>query len=56
MTHNQTTNFTDSITYVLKKKHNLTFGYLFRKLDQNNDTYQNARGSFSFSGLARPAN
>jgi hypothetical protein len=51
VTHNQTTNFTDSITYVLKKKHNLTFGYLFRKLDQNSNTYQNARGSFSFSGL-----
>ena len=32
MTHNQTTNFTDNITYVLKRKHNLTFGYLFRKL------------------------
>jgi hypothetical protein len=51
VTHNQTTNFTDAITYVLKKKHNLTFGYLFRKLDQNSLTYQNARGSFSFSGL-----
>ena len=51
VTHNQTNNFTDNITYVLKKKHNLTFGYLFRKLDNNSDTYQNARGSFSFSGL-----
>ncbi len=50
-TRNQTTNFTDAITYVLKKKHNLTFGYGFRKLQQNNLTYQNARGSYSFSGL-----
>ncbi|HTB12214.1 MAG TPA: TonB-dependent receptor [Bryobacteraceae bacterium] len=50
-THNQTYNFTDNITYVLKKKHNLTFGYLFRRLDQNSLSDQNARGSFSFSGL-----
>ncbi len=50
-THNQTYNFTDNITYVLKKKHNLTFGYLFRRLQQNSLSYQNARGSFSFSGL-----
>ena len=51
VTHSQTNNFTDNITYVLKRKHNLTFGYLFRKLDRTADTYQNARGSFSFSGL-----
>jgi hypothetical protein len=50
-THNQTYNFTDNITYVLKKKHNLTFGYLFRRLQQNSLSDQNARGSFSFSGL-----
>ncbi len=50
-THNQTYNFTDNITYVLKRKHNLTFGYLFRRLQQNSLSYQNARGSFSFSGL-----
>ncbi len=49
--HNQTYNFTDNITYVLKKKHNLTFGYLFRRLQQNSLNYQNARGAFSFSGL-----
>jgi hypothetical protein len=47
----QTTNFTDNITYVYKRKHNLTFGYLFRKLQSNTTNYQNARGSFSFSGL-----
>jgi trimeric autotransporter adhesin len=50
-THNQTYNFTDNITYVVKRKHNLTFGYLFRRLDQNSLSDQNARGSFSFSGL-----
>jgi trimeric autotransporter adhesin len=47
----QTTNFTDNITYVYKRKHNLTFGYLFRRLQNNNTNYSNARGSFSFSGL-----
>jgi trimeric autotransporter adhesin len=51
VTRNQTTNFTDSITYVLKQKHNLTMGYLFRRLDQDSTNFQNARGSFSFSGL-----
>jgi len=50
-THNQTYNFTDNITYVLKRKHNLTFGYLFRRMQQNSLSDQNARGSFSFSGL-----
>jgi len=50
-THNGTYNFTDNITYVLKRKHNLTFGYLFRRLEQNSLSDQNARGSFSFSGL-----
>jgi trimeric autotransporter adhesin len=51
VTKNQTTNFTDAVTYVLKRKHNLTMGYLFRKLQQNSTNYQNARGSFTFSGL-----
>jgi trimeric autotransporter adhesin len=51
ITATQTTNFTDNLTYVLKKKHNLTFGYLFRRLDNNSLNYQNARGSFAFSGL-----
>ncbi len=51
LSHNQTVNFTDNITYVLKRKHNLTFGYLLRRLQQNSNNYQNARGSFTFSGL-----
>ncbi len=35
----------------MKQKHNLTIGYLFRRLDQDSTNYQNARGSFAFSGL-----
>ena len=54
-THNQTYNFTDAVTYVVKRKHNLTFGFLFRRLQMNNLTYQNARGSFAFSGLLTSA-
>ena len=44
-------NFTDNITYVVRRKHNLTFGFGYRKLQQNSLNYANARGSFSFSGL-----
>ena len=47
----QTMNFTDGVTYVIKKHHNMTFGYLYRRLQQNTLSYPNARGSFSFSGL-----
>jgi trimeric autotransporter adhesin len=48
---NQTVNFSDAITYVVKKKHNATVGFSYRRLQQNSLTYANARGSFSFSGL-----
>jgi trimeric autotransporter adhesin len=48
---NQTASFTDNFTYVLKRKHNLTFGFSYNRLQQNSQNYQNARGSFSFSGL-----
>ena len=48
---NQTATFTDNFTYVLKRKHNLTFGFSYNRLQQNSQNYQNARGSFSFSGL-----
>ncbi len=34
-----------------QEAHNLTFGYLYRRLQQNTLSYPNARGSFSFSGL-----
>jgi hypothetical protein len=51
LNRSQSTNFTDTITYVLHRKHNLGFGFLYRRLQQNNLNYKNARGSFSFSGL-----
>jgi hypothetical protein len=47
---NQTANLTEGITYVYKK-HNLTFGVGYRRLQQNALSYANSRGSFSFSGL-----
>ena len=51
LTRNQTTNFTDTFTYVLHRRHNLGFGFLYRRSQVNSLNYQNARGSFSFSGL-----
>jgi hypothetical protein len=51
LTRNQTTNFTDTLTYVLHRRHNLGFGFLYRRSEVNSLNYQNARGSFSFSGL-----
>ena len=51
VSRNQTTNITDSITYVVRRKHNLTFGVGYRRLQQNSLSYANSRGSFSFSGL-----
>jgi hypothetical protein len=47
----QTVSFNDGITYVIKRRHNLTFGYMFRRSQQNSLSYPNGRGSFSFSGL-----
>jgi hypothetical protein len=51
LSRNQTATFSDNFTWVLKRKHNLTFGYTYNRLQQNSENYQNARGSFSFSGL-----
>jgi hypothetical protein len=48
--HNQTSSVNENITLV-RKKHNLTFGLGYRRLQQNPTNYSNARGSFSFSGL-----
>ena len=48
--HNQTSSVNENITLV-RKKHNLTFGAGYRRLQQNPTNYANARGSFSFSGL-----
>jgi trimeric autotransporter adhesin len=52
LSRNQTTTFTDTFTYVAKRKHNLSFGFTYNRLQQNSQNHQNARGSFSFSGLA----
>jgi hypothetical protein len=51
LTHNQTTNFTDTLTYVVRRRHNLGIGFLYRRTDVDSLNYQNARGSFTFSGL-----
>jgi hypothetical protein len=51
VSRSQTASFSDNVTYVVKKRHNLTFGFSFRRMQNNSLVYQNARGSFSFSGL-----
>ena len=51
LTHNQTTNFTDTLTYVVRRRHNLGIGFLYRRTDVDSLNYQNARGTFTFSGL-----
>jgi hypothetical protein len=55
LNRNQTFTVNESVTYVAKRKHNLTFGFILNKLQQNSQNYQNARGSFSFSGLLTSA-
>jgi hypothetical protein len=50
ISRNQTSNITEAITLV-RKKHNMTFGAGYSRLQQNPMNYANARGSFSFSGL-----
>jgi len=47
----QTLSVSDGITYVIKRRHNMTFGYTFRHSLNNVLSYPNGRGSFSFSGL-----
>src|SRR5262249_51871762 len=51
LNRNQTANFTDTIPYVIRRKHNLQFGFGYRRMQQNALSYANSRGSFSFSGL-----
>jgi hypothetical protein len=51
LTHNQTANFTDTLTYVLHRRHNLGIGFLYRRTELDSLNYQNARGAFTFSGL-----
>ncbi len=47
----QTLSLTDTVTYVWKRKHNLSFGYLFRVQDNDPRSEKSARGSFSFDGI-----
>jgi hypothetical protein len=47
----QTVNFTDNVTYVVHRNHNITFGLGYRRLQRNTLSYANSRGSFSFGGL-----
>ena len=51
LSRNQTATFNDTFTYVARRKHNLSFGFIYNRLQQDSQNYQNARGSLSFSGL-----
>ncbi|HEY6340076.1 MAG TPA: TonB-dependent receptor [Bryobacteraceae bacterium] len=51
LSRNQTFTATEALTYSYKRKHNLTFGFTYNRLQQNSLSYANARGSYSFSGL-----
>lgn len=51
LSRNQTATFSDAVTYVARRKHNLSFGFIYNRLQQDSQNYQNARGSFAFSGL-----
>lgn len=51
LNRNQTTSFTDTLTYVVRRRHNLSIGYGYRRMQQNALSYANSRGGFSFSGL-----
>ena len=50
----QTAGFTESIS-ILRSKHTLTAGGGYRRMQHNSRTDQNARGTFTFSGLATSA-
>jgi trimeric autotransporter adhesin len=51
LNRSQTTNFTDLVTWVYKRKHNFSIGFGYRRMQQNTLSYANSRGSYSFSGL-----
>jgi hypothetical protein len=46
----QTSTLQESVL-VVRKGHNMTFGWEFRRAQINSRAYQNSRGTFSFSGL-----
>jgi hypothetical protein len=50
----QTSAISDGVT-IVRGRHNFTFGGEFRRMQLNSRTDQNARGSFTFSGLATSA-
>ena len=51
LSRSQTTNFTDTVTWVVQRKHNFNFGFGYRRMQQNSLSYANSRGAYSFSGL-----
>jgi len=51
ISHSQTVNFNDTVTWVYKRKHNFSFGFGYRRMQTNSLSYANSRGGFSFSGL-----
>jgi len=42
LNRNQTSNFTDTITYVARRQHNLQFGFGYRRMQQNALSYANS--------------
>ena len=48
---NQTSAFTDTVTYIYKRNHNFSFGGGYRRMQQNSLSYQNSGGSENFTGL-----
>ena len=48
--HNQTTGIGESVLRT-KGKHNLTVGFEYRRMQLNNISDSNARGTYSFTGL-----
>jgi len=50
LNHTQTASLTESMTYI-KSKHTITYGVNFQRRQNNVLTDQNARGSFSFTGI-----
>jgi hypothetical protein len=51
LNRSQTVNFTDTVTYVAHKNHNLSFGIGYRRMQNNVLSYAGSRGSFTFGGL-----
>jgi hypothetical protein len=51
LNRSQTTNFTDTITYVAHRNHNLSFGVGYRRMQNNALSFASSRGTFTFGGL-----